>query len=411
MMRLRVLPILVRMLLFACLTAAVAPLAGCWDMRYLDKLAVVLAVGVDDDPTGKFLYQVTVQVVLPQNAVTGEKGGGGSPVMTITDTGDTLFEVFRKMSTKTSRRLFFSHTQLLAIHEMTARRGIYPLMDLIERNADIRTDISVIIARGMTAEKLLQIRTQMESVPANQLKEMLQVNEEAQGQTYSVLVRDIARWADSEQKQASVPAIGAKGLPSKGNTKENVDRINPEVIPELTTMAVFKDGKLLDFLTPRQSRGMTWLENKIKSTVIKFSCPRSKGHYMVEVFETETKTMAKLPTRGEDRPVIHIKTRVEAGIQEMACPDFFIEGEESIHEVEQALKKAVEEELKTTIAALQKKLKSDALGWGEAVYQDQPQLWKKISPDWSSLFPKTAYEIECISHIQSMGSRTNSIVK
>lgn len=74
------------------------PLTGCWDIRYLDKLGVVIALGVDDDPSGKFLYEVTVQVVLPQNATTGDGGGDGSPVMTLTEKGDTMFEAIRKLS-------------------------------------------------------------------------------------------------------------------------------------------------------------------------------------------------------------------------------------------------------------------------------------------------------------------------
>lgn len=52
-------------------------LSGCWDLRYLDKLGVVLAMGVDDDPSGKQKLRLTVQVVLPQNVAAETKGGTG----------------------------------------------------------------------------------------------------------------------------------------------------------------------------------------------------------------------------------------------------------------------------------------------------------------------------------------------
>lgn len=52
-------------------------LSGCWDLRYLDKLGVVLALGVDVDPKEKQKLKLTVQVVLPQNVAAESKGGSG----------------------------------------------------------------------------------------------------------------------------------------------------------------------------------------------------------------------------------------------------------------------------------------------------------------------------------------------
>lgn len=96
-----------RKLILVWTACMLALLNGCWDLRYLDKLGVVYAIGVDDDPTGKNKLQLTVQVVLPQNVAAETKGAiGGTAVTTFTEKGDTLFEAIRKMSTKTSRRLF-----------------------------------------------------------------------------------------------------------------------------------------------------------------------------------------------------------------------------------------------------------------------------------------------------------------
>ncbi|MCR2807476.1 Ger(x)C family spore germination protein [Paenibacillus soyae] len=402
---------LVRLMLLVLLMAACAPLSACWDIQYLDQLGVVLAVGVDDDPKGKFRYQVTVQVVLPRNASPGDQSGNGSPVMTISEKGDTLFEAIRKMSAKTSRRLFFSHMQLLAIHENTAKKDLYPLLDLIDRNADIRSDISVVIARGLRAEQLLEIRTQMEAVPANQMKEAIEVNEKAHGQVFSVLVRDIVRMADSHLKEAAVPAIGVEGMPEAGNKDNNVTQIKPDVIPELTTMAIFRDGELAGYLTPKESRGYVFLRNRIKSSVLKLSCPRTDGHYIVEIFDSDTRTKVRQSPQSSDTPLVHVQVRMEASIHELTCQDFNVHDESSFREVELAVNQAVEAELDAAIGALQKKLRSDALGWGREVYQDQPAMWKRISGNWNDVFPNVPYELECISRIQSMGIRSNSIAK
>ncbi|OUS75204.1 hypothetical protein B1748_18905 [Paenibacillus sp. MY03] len=399
-----------RLALTVIIASVLIPLTGCWDIRYLDKLGVVIALGVDDDPSGKFRYELTVQVVLPQNATSRDGGGNGSPVMTLTDKGDTVFEAIRKMSAKTSRRLFFSHTQLLVIHESTAKKGIFPLMDLIDRNADIRTDISVVIARGVKAAKLLQIRTQMESVPANQIKETILVDQNAKGQLYSVLVRDITRISKSEGQQIAVPAVGVEGDPEAGSTKEIVDRINPKVLPELKTMAVFDGGRLIGYLPPKQSQGLTWSLNKLQNTVLKFPCANGKGHYIMEVIRTDTKVKAEKPKGESEWPTVKMEIRMQSSVHEVTCPGLSINDEQTLLALEEKLNAVVEKEIKSTVDWLMDR-KLDALGWGEQIYRDQPALWKQMKARWKTIFPQIQYEIHCISHVESMGARTDAITE
>ncbi|GBG10229.1 hypothetical protein PAT3040_04947 [Paenibacillus agaridevorans] len=399
-----------RLALTVIIASILIPLTGCWDIRYLDKLGVVIALGVDDDPSGKFRYELTVQVVLPQNATSRDGGGNGSPVMTLTEKGDTVFEAIRKMSAKTSRRLFFSHTQLLVIHESTAKKGIFPLMDLIDRNADIRTDISVVIARGVKAAKLLQIRTQMESVPANQIKETILVDQNAKGQLYSVLVRDITRISKSEGQQIAVPAVGVEGDPEAGSTKEIVDRINPKVLPELKTMAVFDGGRLIGYLPPKQSQGLTWSLNKLQNTVLKFPCANGKGHYIMEVIRTDTKVKAEKPKGESEWPTVKMEIRMQSSVHEVTCPGLSINDEQTLLALEEKLNAVVEKEIKSTVDWLMDR-KLDALGWGEQIYRDQPALWKQMKARWKTIFPQIQYEIHCISHVESLGARTDAITE
>ncbi|MCU6708500.1 Ger(x)C family spore germination protein [Paenibacillus sp. J5C_2022] len=395
-------------LLAVCLVAMSIMLAatGCWDIQYLDKLGVVMAIGVDKDHSGKHRFKITVQTVLPQNAV-GVKGGDGSPVMTLSDTGDTLFEAMRKMSAKTSRRLYFSHTQLLLISEEVAREGIYPIMDLIERNSNVRSDISVMITRGLRAEQLLQIQTQMESIPANQMKDSVVINQKVYGKTYNVQVRDIAHLSESAGMQAAVPAIGIDGLADAGNSKKSVDVISMKVKPELKAMAVFRNGKLRGYLTPEQSRGLAWIQNKIKNTAVKQRCRKDKGHYIIEVIKSDTKIKARKGDNG--LPLIEIEVRLKAAMHEVVCPDMHVHDEAMLRQMEKKLDETVEAEIMNAIHKVQKELGADALGWGVATYHYQPKLWKQLYRDWEHVFPDVPSRVKCISEIISTGVRSDTI--
>ncbi|MGM0883970.1 MAG: Ger(x)C family spore germination protein [Bacillota bacterium] len=386
-------------------------LSGCWDLRYLDKLGVVLAMGVDDDPSGKQKLRLTVQVVLPQNVAAETKGGtGGTPVTTFTETGDTIFEAIRKMSAKTSRRLFFSHTQMLIIGEKMARKGgIIPLVDLIERNPDIRTDISVVVTRGVRAEQLLQMTTQMESIPVNQFHEMIDVNQEAYAMNYAVLVKDLTKLTGKGKQQAVLPSFRIVGDKAAGKSVDNVKTIPAEAIPTLSTMAVFRNGKLVDYLKPKESRGLAWLQNKVKSTVIKLACPESKGNLIVEVHEASMQYKIKHSKHG--MPVVQAKLELTGSIQEIMCPGIDVMDEQLLNEIEELTSQTVKKEAEETIRKMQKKWRVDALGWGKEVYLQQPEVWKRIEKDWETVFPEVQHEVVCKTKIFGSGVRGESIVK
>lgn len=385
-------------------------LSGCWDLRYLDKLGVVLALGVDEDPSGKQKLQLTVQVVLPQNVAAESKGGiGGTAVTTFTETGDTIFEAIRKMSAKTSRRLFFSHTQMLIIGEKMARKGIYPLVDLIERNPDIRTDISVLVTRGVRAEDLLQLTTQMESIPINQIHAMVETNQSAYAMNYVVQVNDITRLSGEGKQQAVLPSMRIEGNKGVGNSNENVNSIPAKAIPELSTMAVFREGKLVDYLRPKESRGLSWLQNKVKSTVIKLGCPNSKGNLIVEIQGATVNHKVRRDASG--KPVVQVNVRLTGSIQEIMCTNVNVTEEKVLNEIGTMASEAVKDEMEATIRKLQKKLKVDAIGWGKEIYLQQPHIWKRVEGDWESVFPNVKSEVICSAEIEGSGVRGESIVR
>lgn len=385
-------------------------LSGCWDLRYLDKLGVVLAMGVDDDPSGKQKLRLTVQVVLPQNVASESKGGtGGAPVTSFTETGDTIFEAIRKMSAKTSRRLFFSHTQMLIVGEKMARKGIFPLVDLIERNPDIRTDILVVVTRGVRAEQLLQVTTQMESIPVYQFHDMVDVNQESYAMNYAVLVKDLTRLTGKGKQQAVLPSIRIEGDKAAGNTVDNLKTIPAEAIPVLSTMAVFRNGKLVDYLKPKESRGLAWLQNKVKNTVIKLACPETKGNLIIEVNKASMQYKVKQSKDG--MPIIQAKLELTGSIQEIMCPGIDVLDERVLNEIGELTSQAVKKEVEETIRKMQKNWRVDALGWGKEVYLQQPDVWKRIEKDWETVFPEVQHEVICITKIMGSGVRSKSIVK
>ncbi|MFD2117038.1 Ger(x)C family spore germination protein [Paenibacillus yanchengensis] len=385
-------------------------LSGCWDLKYLDKLGVVMALGVDEDPTEKGRLQLTVQTVLTQNTTPNTKViSNGPPVTTFTETGDTMFEAIRKMTSKTSRRLFFSHTQILVVSEGIAKKGVYPIIDIIERNPDIRGDIVVIIAKGVTAKQMLEMTTQQETVPANQLYEMVSMNERIYGTSRKTTVQDIVRSADIGSHEAVAAAIKIVGNKNKSNSEQNIATMPAQAYPNVVGVGVFKQGKLVGYLSPMEARGLNWLASNVASTVIKLPCFSSTNSLMVEVLDT--KTTIKTRRVAEDEPFFQIEVETTGSVREIMCENLNISEESVLNQIGELTSEHIKAEMEQTIATLQKKLKADALGWGEQVYRHQPKVWKKIHEQWQEKFPQIKYEIICKTVIRGTGVRDGAVTE
>lgn len=170
----------------------------------------------------------------------------------------------------------------------------HPLLDLIERNPDIRGDISVAIIQSASAKDLLEMTMQIESIPANQLYQSIIVNEHSYGSSHHVTVQDIIRVAGMGKEQVAVPAIKIIGNKENKSKEDNITPIQPESYPIVASMAVFKKGKLAGYLTPTESRGYGWLKNKIVSTDVKLQCPNEKRNLMVEIQKSITAVKSKI---------------------------------------------------------------------------------------------------------------------
>jgi spore germination protein KC len=377
---------------------------GCWDIKYLDELSIVIAMGMDKGEGHEIL--ITVQVVNPTEVPMGAgKGGGGgkSAVTTYSETGKTIFEAVRKIANKTSRKLYFSHNQVLIIGEKLAHDGVSPLFEFIERDPEVRTDFYVVVSKGAKASDLLKITTPIEKIPGTKIHESIENVEKNIGTSYGVSVKDIIESMGSEKKQFATGGIEIVGDIKKGDSNQNVEKIDPLSILKLNGMAVFKDGKLVDFFDLKESRGIAWTQDKIKNTVINVPC-KNEGNIAIEVIHSSTSMKAKFQ---QGQPSIMIRIDQEANIGETLCPDIDLSDKETFTQ----LGKGTEEQIKKEILGAAKKaqkLKTDIFGFADAVYKANPAYWKKNKTNWNDLFSKIPVQIEVDTEIKREGTRKKS---
>lgn len=212
-------------------------LSGCWDRHELNDLAITVGMGFDKSGDE---YLVTAQIVNP-NEVASKKGAGYStPITTLSARGISTLEAARKLTTSAPRKLFASHLRIIVIGEELAREGVAKVLDGITRDHEIRSDFYIIVARGTTAAKVLQVLTPIERIPANKMFKTLETSEKAWAPTVSVRIDQFITKLSEPTTESVLTGIRIEGDPKKGSSKSSLAETMPITNLQYTGLALLR---------------------------------------------------------------------------------------------------------------------------------------------------------------------------
>lgn len=383
---------------------------GCWSRKELNELSIVTGLGLDKV---KGEYLLSAQVIRPASIAGKGAGGQGSisQIVTFETKGKTAFEAMRKMSTQVARRLYFSHLRLLAIGDEFAKEGIGPMLDFFSRDHEFRSDYNIVIVHKDRAEDLLDILTPLETIPALKVHQSIELSEKIWGHTLLTTIDDLIGEIISSGKEPVLSGIEIKGRQEKGEKTTELQSSDPDAILQHEHLAVFKQDKLIGWLTSEESLGTNFVLDKIKSTVIPIPCKKQKNgkqnYISMEIMKSKTKNRAEII---DDEPTIHIDISTEASIADVLC-DIDITKTQTIYKIEGQLENEIKKKVETAIKNVQKKFKSDIFGFGEVIHREDPKLWKKLEKNWDKHFATIPVEVNVKVRILRTGTTNNSFMK
>ncbi|NOV00763.1 Ger(x)C family spore germination protein [Paenibacillus planticolens] len=376
-------------------------LSGCWDRHELNDLAITVGVGFDKSGDE---YLVTAQIVNP-NEVASKKGAGYStPITTLSAKGISTLEAARKLTTSAPRKLFASHLRIIVIGEELAREGVAKVLDGITRDHEIRSDFYIIVARGTTASKVLQVLTPIERIPANKMFKTLETSEKAWAPTVSVRIDQFISNLSKPTTEAVLTGIRIKGNPETGKSKSSLAETEPITNLQYTGLALFRQDKLIDWLNQDESKGYNYIMGNVKSTMGHLECPKG-GTLTVEIVRSKTKVKGQV-TNG--KPAINIHVMMEENISEVQCEIDLLDPD-TIHEIEKIAANSLKKVMTSSINKA-KENKADIFGFGELIEDASPKTWKNIKQDWPNEFTQLQVNISIDLHIRRLGTTNNSII-
>ncbi|GGA27588.1 Ger(x)C family spore germination protein [Psychrobacillus lasiicapitis] len=377
-------------------------LTGCWNRRELNELAITLALGIDKSEDE---YLISAQVVVPgEVSLTG--GKVGSPVTLVQARGGTVYEAIRKMTKSSPRKIYPGHLRMLVLGESVAEEGIGDPLDLISRDWEFRSDFYVVVAKEDTAEHILNIQTPLENIPANKMFNTLKVSEENWSATSGVTIDELIVDLRSEGKEAVLTGILATGKQEGGSSKQSLETILSNINIQYDDLAVFKDDKLVGWLTENESRAYNGIINEVKSTVAAISCP-NEGKANIEVLDFKSKLKGNVKNGN---PEVDINVKIVGNIGAIECP-IDISKPESIEALEKIYEKEVEETINNSITSVQEKYEADIFGFGDAIYRSNPKEWESLKNQWNQHFTELPVTIKVDVKLRKTGTVNNSITE
>lgn len=378
-------------------------LSACWNRRELNVLGIVAGIGFDIKNND---IVVSAQVIEPGEVTTQQGGTGGrAPVVLYSGKGRSIFEAFRKMTSITPRKLNFGHIRIVVISEALARKGIEDTLDFLLRDHEVRSDFYVIIAKNNKAKDVLSTFTSLDKIPAYKLYQSLRTSQQVWSTTSDLYLDEIIDAINSKGNNAALSGIEITGDVMKGESKGNIEQIDPPVRLKFESLAAFKRYKLVGWLNEEESKGYNYIHKKVINTVSAVSCP-DKGNVTVEIIRTSTKLSVKVVNR---KPEVHVRVVVEGNIGEVDCSLNFNKAN-AIYETERRLQKSIKKSIVLSVNESQKKLKTDIMGFGELIHRKEPKVWKELEDHWDEAYVNLPVHVKVHSTIRRTGKVSQSLV-
>src|SRR5690554_2712603 len=362
---------------------------GCWDNREPEWLARSMLLAFDLDEEN--MYEATVVLANPIFQAGGQSGNGGGggtklPFWVHSARGRTPFEAVLNLSQATSRMTLLAHTQVLLFSEKLAREGIWPVLELFQRNRELRLTIQTAVVDGDLNE-LLRAECPLEFLPSTGIDRLLRITGiERSIIPDSQLLKKLIEYTRPGEEM-TLPRL--KVLSQEKETGQDTQSENQQSPPgppaEAIGAAVFRGEKMAGWMDGHETRGQNWIINTMHRGPIVVDLPEEEGLVTIEI----TKMQSKIePQKRDGGIMITVEIKAEGRLQDLVTPPGNTPRleQEFIQSLENRFAEIIRRDCKRSLTRA-KELEADIFGFGNTVYRKYPRLWEdELARRWKDIF-------------------------
>lgn len=369
-------------------------ITGCWNSREITTLAITVCTGIDKTENG---YLVTQQILNPK-AIASQKALNEAPIVIYTEEGKDLLEIYRKITIQCPRKIYNAHLRMVVFGEDIAKEGIKDILDFFARDHEFRTDFYFIVAKGTTANEVLSVLSNLETIPGIEMHDLLENSEKVWAPTKSMRIIELANSIISDGNNPVLTGIEITEGDINSNSIDALKKSNTLRKLKYTSIGVFKKDRLVGWLDEDEGKGYDYITDNVKTTAgYAYNGKKVKITYEFKSVKSEMKA-----SLVNNKPVINVGIKIVTNIAAVEG-DFEVKKKEN----EEILMKIAEEKVKqlceNVVNKTQKDFKTDIFGFGEVVHRKYPKIWGKVKDNWNNEFVDLPVKITVEVKINQLG--------
>lgn len=376
-------------------------LSGCYNYRELNDLAIVSAIAIDYNNSNNN-FEVSIQVVNPKKQQ--DTSSANEPDFIIYKAEEkTLQQAFRNIVDTSPNRIYGSHLEILIISEEVAKNHIDKIFDFFAREPEARSEFSILVAKDSDPEDEISVITPLINLSSTNIKTLLQTNNQNLGVSLEQTFNETLNSYLNPYLEIALPSLELIGKEEKGEKQTNIEQTNSNNKVKLATTAIFKNDKLIGYLTKQESIGLNILLNKTNMTMLSHKC--SDNNY----FTTEIdKLKSSIDTNIENKEV-NIKIEGHSIINEMNC-NLNIKNTDTIDKIDKEIENELKKIIENTIYTIQNTYNTDVIGIRDMFYKKNPNYLKKHYNNWDETFKKLNFNVEVNLKLYEKGNTVGGTI-
>ncbi len=345
-------------------------LGGCWDYHEINNYAI--ATGMAIDINEKNQYVVTVEVINPQ---TGGQNAKMEAVVRGIE-GESIFEAVRKLIIRFGRKLYWGHGKVIIISEEVAKKGIKPILDWVYRDAEVRADMWLFVAKGRASD-IFDSDYDIATAASFYLDSVQDSN------IYQNSFYPMELWKFLQR-------LMAEGFAPVVPLTNTVD-YNGKKLPQVYGIAVFHKDVMVGHLDGIESKAFNWISEKNLNGLIVVK-KDSTSHSSI-TYEIDNNSGEITPKEINGQIIMQIDIKMDVTLSELVERPVDFSDEKVRVELEKEVSNYVKTQIEQMIKKVQHEYVTDIFGFGNSIKQKFPNEWKKMNSDWHQTFCKLPLEV------------------
>lgn len=375
-------------------------LTGCYDVRGVDELSYVIAVGLDEGDNNK-IY-LTLQFATPNSSSSGSEGKGSNETSSSITTVEcsSIDSGIALINSYISKQINLFHCKVVIISETLASKGISEYVSTLVNNIEIRPDCNIIISKCDAKDFLSSAKPVLESLSARYFETSFKSGEYT-GYTSPVILFDFfSSILDTCSEAHAILgginiAANHRSTPSDNYLQQDSSYtagempINHKSTLETIGLAVFKGDKLVGELNGIETVCHLILTNKLKNCTISIPNPIETNSTIDLYINKKNNTRSKV-SLVNNTPYISTSVYLTSfGLSS----NIDYTSSENLKLIEQYASDYMEEQITSYLYKTSKSYKSDIVGFGKYAMLNYLTWDDWISSNWLSNYENSFFDV------------------